>query len=84
VRPADEVFAEADHVLIPKFSTYSAWTEQARLEYGMYLSQNFPEKEETQSWIVLSRQGAVMPGPGLPERPPGDMDPTMRISAPLP
>jgi hypothetical protein len=59
VRPARELFAQADHVLIPKFSTYSAWTDRARLEYGGYLSQNFPAHEETQSWIVLSREGAV-------------------------
>jgi hypothetical protein len=57
VQPASEVFAEADHVLIPIFSTYSAWTERARLEYGAYLSQNFRASDETQSWIVLSRTG---------------------------
>jgi hypothetical protein len=84
LRPADEVFAEADHVLIPKFSTYGAWTEQARLEYSAYLSQNFPESEETQSWIVLSREGAVTPRPGVTKRAPHDLDRTKRISAPLP
>jgi hypothetical protein len=75
VRPAAEVFAEADHVLIPKFSTYSAWTERARLEYGMYLSQNFPAREETPSWIVLSREGAVTTPPGVTRRGPRDVDP---------
>jgi len=75
VRPAAEVFAEADHVLIPKFSTYSAWTERARLEYGMYLSQNFPASEETPSWIVLSREGAVTTLPDVIRRVPGDVDP---------
>jgi hypothetical protein len=59
IQPPDVVFADADHVLIPKFSTYSAWTEQARLEYGAYLSQNFRAREETQSWIVLSRESAI-------------------------
>ncbi len=75
VRRADEVFAEADHVLIPKFSTYGAWTERARLEYGMYLSQNFPASEETPSWIVLSREGAVTTLPDVIRRVPGDVDP---------
>jgi hypothetical protein len=55
VQPAGEQFAEADYVMIPKFSTYSAWTEKARLEYGSYLSQNFPNREESQSWILLGR-----------------------------
>jgi hypothetical protein len=59
IQPPAIVFAEADHVLIPKFSTYSAWTERARLEYGAYLSQNFRAREETQSWIVLSRESAI-------------------------
>jgi hypothetical protein len=68
MRRADEVFAEADHVLIPKFSTYSAWTERARLEYGGYLSQNFRVSDETQSWIVLSRAGPVAAPSGMSQR----------------
>jgi len=59
IQPPDVVFAEVDHVLIPKFSTYSAWTERARLEYEEYLSQNLRASEETQSWIVLSRERAI-------------------------
>ena len=59
IQPPAVVFAEADHVLIPKFSTYSVWTERARLEYGAYLSQIFRASEETQSWIVLSRESAI-------------------------
>ena len=59
ILPPAVVLAEADHVLIPKFSTYSVWTERARLEYGAYLSQNFPVSEETQSWTVLSRESAI-------------------------
>ena len=59
IQPPALVFAEADHVLIPKFSTYSTWTERARREYGAYLSQNFRAREETQSWIVLSRERAI-------------------------
>jgi hypothetical protein len=62
--PAGEVFAKADYVLIPKFSTYSAWTERAQVEYGGHLSKNFPVREETQSWIVLSRGTAVDLGRG--------------------
>jgi hypothetical protein len=75
VRPAGEFFAEADHVLIPKFSSYGAWTERAQLEYGMYLSQNFPASEETQSWIVLSREGAVTTPSGVTRRGLRDVDP---------
>lgn len=84
VRPADVVFAEADHVLIPKFSTYGAWTERARLEYGAYLAQNFRASEETRSWIVLSREGAVMPPPGVAESAPREMDRTTHVPTRLP
>jgi hypothetical protein len=66
VRPADEIFADATYVLIPKFSNYGAWTKLARLAYGPYLSDNFRTREDTQSWIALSREGAnhatVRPG----------------------
>jgi hypothetical protein len=84
VRPADELFAEADHVLIPKFSTYGAWTEQARLEYSVYLSQNFPESEETQSWLVLSRAGSASLPPGVTKPAPHDRDLPTHILAELP
>ena len=60
---AAEVFAEADYVLIPKFSTYGAWTDRAQLEYRGYLSQNFPARENSQSWVLLSRQSAAQPEP---------------------
>jgi hypothetical protein len=62
IQPAGDVFVEADYVLIPKFSTYSAWTERARLEYGGYLAQNFPVREESQSWTLLSRGTASEAG----------------------
>ena len=78
--PANEVLADAEHVLIPKFSTYGAWTERARLEYGPYLSENFRGREETQSWLVLSRRIAARPG--LTEPPSCDMDRPLRIAAP--
>jgi len=67
VQPAAQQFAEADYVLIPKFSTYSAWTERARLEYGDYLAQNFPNREESQSWILLSRTAASAAEHGPPQ-----------------
>ena len=82
VRPASELFAQADHVLIPKFSTYSAWTERARLEYGVYLSQNFLAREETQSWIVLSREGTVTPRPDPAAPASCDIERPLRIAAP--
>jgi hypothetical protein len=55
VQSTGEVFADAEYVLIPKFSTYGAWTERAQIEYGRYLSRNFPIRQETRSWIVLRR-----------------------------
>lgn len=56
VQPAEKLFADADYVLIPKFSTYSAWTEQAEVEYGPYLAHFFPIREESRSWIMLGRE----------------------------
>jgi hypothetical protein len=56
-RPAEEVFAEADHVLIPKFPTYSPWTEAATHAYGDYLAAHFPRRTTSGSWIMLSRDG---------------------------
>ena len=82
VQPADEIFAEAAHVLVPKFSTYGAWTEQARFEYGPYLSENFRTHEKTQSWVVLSRAGAVAPRPGLAGRTSCDIDRPPRVAVP--
>jgi hypothetical protein len=83
VRPADEIFAEANYVLIPKFSTYGAWTRQARLAYGMYLSQNFPATEESQSWLLLSRENTIIAPPG--RRAPHDADTVAPVlAAPLP
>ena len=67
VQPAGELFAEADYVLIPKFSTYSAWTERAQLEYGGYLAQNFPVREESQSWTLLGRAAASAAEHGHPK-----------------
>ena len=82
LQPADEVFAEAEHVIIPKFSTYSAWTERARLAYGPYLAENFRAREETQSWFVLSRERTVTPRPGVAAPASCDMERPLRIAAP--
>ena len=60
-RPPETIFAEADCVLIPKFSTYGLWTQQALAWYGPYLRQQFPFRSESASWILLSR------GPTVPE-----------------
>lgn len=55
IRPAESVFADADHVLIPKFPTYSPWIETAMDAYCEHLGARFPHRLETPSWIVLSR-----------------------------
>jgi hypothetical protein len=70
VQPAEQLFADVDYVLIPKFSTYMAWTERAEREYGPYLAQAFPVRQETRSWVVLSRQGAGTPFEHRPQSPP--------------
>ncbi len=57
----DALFADVDHVLIPKFSSYSPGTAAARAKYGAYLADHFPVRRETQSWIVVSRAPAILP-----------------------
>ena len=54
VRAAEKVFADADHVLIPKFSTYGSWTDRALAAYGAHLDRRFPVRSENGSWILLS------------------------------
>ncbi|MGE4078609.1 MAG: ABC transporter substrate-binding protein [Reyranella sp.] len=54
VRPASEVFADADYVLIPKFSTDAAWTERAAKAYTEHLSKHYPKVEDTRSWAGSS------------------------------
>lgn len=53
---AEAWLGEADHVLIPKFSTAIAWTERARSLYGEYLDRHFPHRVEGSSWFVFSRE----------------------------
>jgi hypothetical protein len=55
IRPAVEVFADADYVLIPKFSTDAAWTERTVKAYTEHLSKHYPKVEDTRSWTLLSR-----------------------------
>ncbi len=54
-RPAEQLFGSADYVLIPKFSTIGAWTEEAITTlYGSYLADHFRDLAETQSWRLLA------------------------------
>lgn len=55
VRPAVEIFGDADYVLIPKFSTDAAWTERTVKAYTDHLSKHYPKVEDTRSWTLLSR-----------------------------
>ena len=50
------MFAEADHVLVPKFSTNVKSTEVALARYGSYVEEHFPVRLETRSWILRSRR----------------------------
>jgi hypothetical protein len=63
VQPAEQVFADADYVLIPKFSTYSPWTEAAVAAYLPYLSKHFPYGEESQCWFLLRREPQIATPP---------------------
>lgn len=63
MQPAKALFTDVDHVLIPKFSSYSPGTAAARARYDTYLADYFPVRHETQSWIVVSRRGAIIPSP---------------------
>jgi hypothetical protein len=54
-RPPERLFADADCVLIPKFSTYGLWTQQALALYRPYLERHFPLRSESESWILLRR-----------------------------
>ncbi|MCW5733201.1 MAG: hypothetical protein KIS73_03720 [Enhydrobacter sp.] len=54
--PSPEAFlSEASHVLIPKFSTNFAWTEQAKATYGSYLAEHFPVRHLERGWTIYSR-----------------------------
>jgi hypothetical protein len=51
----EEYLAAADTVLVPKFTTNFAWTEQAKAVYGPYLAANFPTRLDGALWTVMSR-----------------------------
>ncbi|WP_395712195.1 hypothetical protein [Reyranella sp.] len=55
IRPANEVFRDAEYVLVPKFSTEAAWTERAVKAYTEHLSKHYTKVEDTRSWTLLSR-----------------------------
>ncbi|MCC6717351.1 MAG: hypothetical protein IT555_05660 [Acetobacteraceae bacterium] len=57
-QPARRCFAEVEHVLIPKLSTYAELTESALAHYGPYLAAHFPVRTETANWVLLSRPAA--------------------------
>jgi hypothetical protein len=65
-RAPEMLFADADSVLIPKFSTYGLWTQQAQARYGAYLDRHFPLRSESESWILLRRWPAA---PATDDRP---------------
>jgi hypothetical protein len=56
IRPAEALFADASYVLVPKFSTDTAWTSRAYAEYGAYLAEHYPDRVETPSWTLFSRR----------------------------
>ena len=56
MRKPESFFADVDYVFIPKFSTDSAYTSVTMTNYGSFLAEHFPYREESQSWIVLSRE----------------------------
>jgi len=62
-QPPEQLFADAGCVLIPKFSTYSPWTEAAIAAYTPYLADKFHYGEESQSWFLLRRQAQVATPP---------------------
>lgn len=51
----EDYLADADRVLIPRFTTNFAWTEAAKATYGAYLAKHFPSRIEGRGWVVLSR-----------------------------
>lgn len=54
-QPAATSFAEVNHVLVPKLSTYADLTQLALAQYGSYIAAHFPVRTETPHWTLLSR-----------------------------
>jgi hypothetical protein len=70
LQPAEQVFAGADYVLIPKFSTIGAWTKAAATTYyGAYLTDHFSDLQESRSWRLLGRKAAARDSEGVSEAP---------------
>jgi hypothetical protein len=64
-RGADEVFADVDVVMIPKFPSDAAVLSEAIVRYGGYLGRHFTRWRETRYWIALARAApASLPEPG--------------------
>jgi hypothetical protein len=83
VQPARQLFADADFVLIPKFSTYSPWTEAAVATYVPYLAEHFRYGEESQSWFLLRRHPRATAAPD--QVPLDEPVPAIRaLSSPIP
>jgi hypothetical protein len=57
MQPAAQVLADADYVLIPKFSTIGEWTQAVvTTHYARYLADHCRELEESRSWRLLGCQ----------------------------
>jgi hypothetical protein len=52
----DEVFGDADYVLLPKYPTDAQAVVTALEKYGDYLAATFPVHRQTPSWTLLSRR----------------------------
>jgi hypothetical protein len=59
IQPAEMLFADVSYVLVPKFSTDTAWTARAYAEYRTYLADHYPDRLETPSWVLFSRRTAA-------------------------
>uniref|UniRef100_UPI0025BF2295 hypothetical protein n=1 Tax=Luteitalea sp. TaxID=2004800 RepID=UPI0025BF2295 len=60
-RPAADVFADVDVVLVPRYATLARTTAFALETYGAYLSTAYPDRQETASWTVLRRARQAHP-----------------------
>ncbi|MFI5032275.1 MAG: hypothetical protein ACHQPH_16400 [Reyranellales bacterium] len=52
---SEDYLSDADTVLIPRFTTNFAWTEQAKAAYGAFLAEHFPTHLDGRLWTVMSR-----------------------------
>ena len=57
--PPDQLFADVDYVLIPKFSTDSLATKALAATYASHLKEHFRHIEESPSWFLLSREDSA-------------------------